>query len=121
MGKPDYPCDNPLELRSSILELVRRYYLAAHQPKPFEPGKSRVPYSGRVYGAEEMVKLAEASLDFWLTLGPYGEKFEARMRGRPEHQHLGIDSRLRVEVSRRHTKVRFDLPVHRGVNAKRRI
>ncbi|HUN89588.1 MAG TPA: lipopolysaccharide biosynthesis protein RfbH [Terriglobales bacterium] len=68
------------ELRSRILELVREYHAVAHAPKPFEPGKSRVNYSGRVYDEREMVNLAAAGLDFWLTLGPYGEKLETRMR-----------------------------------------
>lgn len=68
------------ELRASILDLVREYYSLAHQAKPFEPGKTRVQYSGRVYDDREMTNLVAAALDFWLTLGPYGEKLEAKMR-----------------------------------------
>lgn len=68
------------ELRASILELVREYYSVAHQEKQFVPGKSRVNYSGRVYDHEEMTNLADAALDFWLTLGPYGERLEAGMQ-----------------------------------------
>ena len=68
------------ELRASILELVREYYSVAHQHKRFVPGKSRVNYSGRVYDHEEMTNLADAGLDFWLTLGPYGERLEAKMQ-----------------------------------------
>jgi CDP-6-deoxy-D-xylo-4-hexulose-3-dehydrase len=67
-------------LKAEILDLVTQYYQAAHQPKPFQPGQSRLSYSGRVYGAEELVNLVAASLDFWLTLGPNGERFEGRMR-----------------------------------------
>ena len=36
-------------IRASILELVQKYYEVAHQRKPFDPGKTRVQYSGRVY------------------------------------------------------------------------
>ncbi len=68
------------ELRASILEMVREYHSVAHQEKQFVPGKSRVNYSGRVYDHEEMTNLADAALDFWLTLGPYGERLEARMQ-----------------------------------------
>ena len=68
------------EIRDEILALVREYYDAAHQRKPFEPGKSRLTYSGRVYDDEEIVALVGSSLDYWLTLGPYGEKFEKRMQ-----------------------------------------
>ena len=69
------------ELRASILELVREYYSVAHQDKRFVPGKSRVNYSGRVYDHEEMTNLADAALDFWLTLGPYGERARSHNAG----------------------------------------
>lgn len=72
--------DVPKQLKAQILEMVRRYYEVAHQPRPFEPGKTRITYSGRVYDAQEMINLIDAALDFWLTLGPYGEKFEKRMQ-----------------------------------------
>lgn len=68
------------KLHASILDLVREYYSLVHQEKPFEPGKTRIHYSGRVYDDREMTNLVAAALDFWLTLGPYGEKLEARMR-----------------------------------------
>jgi CDP-6-deoxy-D-xylo-4-hexulose-3-dehydrase len=71
---------NQTELRGAILDLVREYYSTAHQHKPFEPGKTRIHYSGRVYDHEEITNLVQAALDFWLTLGPYGEKLEAEMR-----------------------------------------
>lgn len=68
------------QLREEILDKVRRYHELAHQRGPFEPHRSRVQYAGRVYGPEEMVALVDASLDFWLTLGPHGEQFERAMR-----------------------------------------
>jgi len=72
--------DNARDLRDGILNLVRGYHAVAHRRKPFEPGKTRVNYSGRVYDEREMVNLVDAALDFWLTLGPYGDKLEARMQ-----------------------------------------
>ncbi|MBI2015038.1 MAG: lipopolysaccharide biosynthesis protein RfbH [Candidatus Rokubacteria bacterium] len=68
------------QLKQEILEKVRRYWEVAHQPQLFVPRKSRVNYAGRVYGPEELVNLVDASLDFWLTLGPWGDLFEAKLR-----------------------------------------
>ncbi len=68
------------QLKQEILERVSRYWEVAHQPAPFVPMKSRVNYAGRVYGPEELVNLVDASLDFWLTLGPWGDLFEAKLR-----------------------------------------
>jgi CDP-4-dehydro-6-deoxyglucose reductase, E1 len=67
-------------LKQDILDRVKRYYELVHRPKPFVPHEGRVPYAGRVFGAEEMVNLVDSALDFWLTLGPYGEIFEEKMR-----------------------------------------
>lgn len=67
-------------LRSEILERVREYHALAHRRQPFEPGRSRVAYSGRVYDDADMVNLVSSSLDFWLTAGPYADKFEDAMR-----------------------------------------
>jgi CDP-6-deoxy-D-xylo-4-hexulose-3-dehydrase len=67
------------ELKQEILERTRAYYELAHAKPPFVPGKTRVMYSGRTYGAEEIVNVVDAGLDFWLTLGPYGDLFERRL------------------------------------------
>jgi CDP-6-deoxy-D-xylo-4-hexulose-3-dehydrase len=67
------------ELKREILERVRRYYEIAHVRAPFVPGKTRVMYSGRTYGAEEIENVVDAGLDFWLTLGPYGDLFERQL------------------------------------------
>ena len=45
-------------------------------PEPFTPGESRVPYGGRVFGAEELDLLVDSALDFWLTYGRYSERLE---------------------------------------------
>jgi len=72
-------------LREQILELVERYAHLAHAPKPFVPGTSTVPVSGKVYGAPEMRSLVDAALDFWLTTGRFNDAFEARLA-----QFLGL-------------------------------
>ena len=67
------------QLKKEIFEKVRHYYALVHQPQTFVPYKSRVQYAGRVFGDSEMVNLVDSALDFWLTLGPYGELFEHKM------------------------------------------
>lgn len=49
-----------------------------HAPSEFIPGDSPVPVTGKVFGKEEISAAVNASLDFWLTSGPYSEKFESR-------------------------------------------
>ena len=68
------------ELKKQILELTREYYREVHAPQPaFEAGKTRVNYGGRYFDDEEMVNLVDASLDFWLTAGPWAHKFETHL------------------------------------------
>ena len=63
-------------LRAKILEQVRRYHAEAFSEAPFVPGQTPVHYAGRVFDAEELVSLVDASLDFWLTTGRFAERFE---------------------------------------------
>ena len=63
-------------LRGEIIELVGRYYAAAFPESAFVPGKSPVPYAGRVFDADELIHLVEAALDFWLTTGRFANQFE---------------------------------------------
>jgi CDP-4-dehydro-6-deoxyglucose reductase, E1 len=64
-------------LRAQIRSLVGEYYRATWgEPAAFVPGESRVPYGGRVFDADELDVLIDASLDFWLTYGRYSERFE---------------------------------------------
>jgi len=76
----DLRVTDPENLREQILGLVRRYADAAHRRPAFVPGKTRITYSGRVYDESEMVSLVSSALDFWLTAGPYADKFEKKMQ-----------------------------------------
>lgn len=64
------------QLRDQILALVARYADIAHTPKPFIPGLSAVPVSGKVIGGKELQLMVEASLDGWLTTGRFNTQFE---------------------------------------------
>lgn len=67
------------ELKAQILELTREYYKEVHAPKKvFEPGKTFVNYGGRYFDDAEVINLVSSSLDFWLTAGPWANKFEKR-------------------------------------------
>lgn len=69
--------DRKKELKQQILELTREYYKEAHGAhSEFVPGETYVKYGGRYFDAEEMVNLVDSSLDFWLTAGPWAQKFE---------------------------------------------
>ncbi len=64
------------QLRDRILELVSEYHSEAFAPRPFVPGESAVPVSGRVFDAGDMQSLVDSSLDFWLTTGRFAAQFE---------------------------------------------
>ncbi|MBQ8906864.1 MAG: lipopolysaccharide biosynthesis protein RfbH [Ruminococcus sp.] len=63
------------EARREILDAVAAYYDTFHKKSAYQDG-DRIPYAARVYDAEEMTALADASLDFWLTAGRYTDRFE---------------------------------------------
>lgn len=67
------------QAREEILDLVAQYADKFHnQKKEFQEG-DRIPYASRVYDRDEMVKLVDSSLDFWLTSGRYTDEFEKKL------------------------------------------
>jgi CDP-4-dehydro-6-deoxyglucose reductase, E1 len=67
------------KLKAQIFTLTKKYYQVVHKPqqkKDFIAGKSRINYGGRFYNEKELINLIDSSLDFWLTAGPYTEKFQ---------------------------------------------
>ena len=64
-------------LRARIGELVETYAARALAPRPFVPGSTPIPPSGRLIGATELKFMVEASLDGWLTSGRFNDAFEA--------------------------------------------
>ncbi len=80
---------SPAELKAEILRLAKEFSRLTHganrpgydspgqvQRPPFVPGRSTVPYAGRVFDENEVAAAVGATLDFWLTLGKEGEQFE---------------------------------------------
>ena len=78
-------------IRTQILALVKDYYQAKFAPKTFDSEKELIHYAGRVFDAEEIVNLVDASLDFYLTANRYAERFEAEFA-----DYLGLSNALLV-------------------------
>ena len=67
-------------LREKILSQVREYWAAQWgEEKPFVPGETPIPVSGKVFDADDVSSLVDASLDFWLTTGRFAQDFERRL------------------------------------------
>jgi len=66
------------DLESSAHSLANQAMALLHPERPFIPGESAVPVTGKVFGTPEIENAVKASLDFWLTSGPYTEQFESR-------------------------------------------
>lgn len=73
------------KLRTQISDLVQQYADIAYALKPFIPGQTAIPVSGKVIGAGELKMMVDASLDGWLTTGRFNAMFEQRLA-----QFLGV-------------------------------
>jgi CDP-6-deoxy-D-xylo-4-hexulose-3-dehydrase len=79
------------EIKAEILRLTREFSSLAHKANragndagsllEFMPGKTVVPYAGRVFSEDEVEAAVSSMLDFWLTLGPEGDAFEKELAG----------------------------------------
>ena len=65
------------QLRGEILKLVEEYYQERFAGRSFDPVTDTVHYAGRVFDEDELVKLVDSSLDFFLTASRYSDQFEA--------------------------------------------
>jgi len=75
------------ELREQIDVLVRQYYQAQFSKRPFNPETELVHFAGRVFDAEELSLLVDASLDFFLTANRFADRFESDFA-----DYLGVTS-----------------------------
>jgi CDP-6-deoxy-D-xylo-4-hexulose-3-dehydrase len=78
-------------LRGEIASLVRQYYQEQFAARPFTPGRDLVHFAGRVFDAQELESLVDASLDFFLTANRYAERFEAEFA-----DYLGVGDAMLV-------------------------
>ncbi len=76
MAQSGNELDENLEI--SIAKLVNEAATKLHPAKPFIPNETMIPVTGKVFGEPELHAATKASLDFWLTSGPYTAEFEKR-------------------------------------------
>lgn len=67
------------EDREEILAKVRAYAKKALAARPFVPGESVVPVSGKVLDPADFAALVDSSLDGWLTAGRFHLMFESAL------------------------------------------
>lgn len=63
-------------IRNRIKELVKKLYHVKFGNKEFKPGIDKLNYAGRVFDEHEMIEAVDNLLDFTLTYGDKGVKFE---------------------------------------------
>jgi len=81
-----------LRLREQIRDLVAQYAAITHEAvKPFVPGQTALPPSGKVIGGPEIQGMVDAALDGWLTTGRFNAAFEQRLS-----KYLGVPNVLTV-------------------------
>jgi CDP-6-deoxy-D-xylo-4-hexulose-3-dehydrase len=78
-------------LRAEIADLVSEYAKEQYKPKPFIPGETPIPPSGKLLGEEELQNMVSASLDGWLTTGRFNAEFEKQLAA-----YLGVKYCLSV-------------------------
>jgi CDP-4-dehydro-6-deoxyglucose reductase, E1 len=72
-------------IREEIAALVAEFADLTYAPRPFVPGETAVPVSGKVIDGADLANLVEASLDGWLTTGRFNTEFEAWLA-----EYLGV-------------------------------
>lgn len=106
------------ELRERILELTRELVRERlGSAPPFVPGRTTIGYSGRVYDEEEVARLVDSSLDFWLTLGTKGKAFESAVAafvGMPHAVYVNSGSSANLLALSLLTSPRLEEPLRPG-------
>ncbi len=67
------------QIRKAISKLVDEYAAIEFAAKPFIPGSTIIPPSGKLIDAREIKNMVEASLDGWLTTGRFNALFEKKL------------------------------------------
>jgi len=58
-----------------------------HKSLKFTPGKTHIPVTGKVFGKPEIKNAMKASMEFWLTAGPYTLEFESQFAKKVGMRH----------------------------------
>lgn len=79
------------EIRAKIAALAKTFAELTIPERPFEPGSTVIPPSGKVVGAPEIQLMIDAALDAWLTTGRFNQQFEERLAA-----YIGVPFALTV-------------------------
>ncbi len=74
-------------LLARINNLAQDVFNSIHQFKPFIPGETPIPVTGKFFGAQEIASAMMAAGEFWLTSGPHTEEFESKLPKRMGVRH----------------------------------
>jgi len=74
-------------LLGRINDLAQDVFDSIHKTKPFIPGETPIPVTGKFFGVQEIAAAMMASGEFWLTAGPHTEEFESKLAKRIGVRH----------------------------------
>jgi CDP-6-deoxy-D-xylo-4-hexulose-3-dehydrase len=74
-------------LLGRINTLAQDVFDAIHKSKPFIPGETPIPVTGKFFGVQEIASAMLAAGEFWLTSGPHTEEFESKLAKRVGVRH----------------------------------
>lgn len=77
--------DREKELRLKVLDSITRYSEEIYEKKREWKEGDKIPYAGRCFDRQELLNLANATMDFWLTSGKYCDEFESELA-----KYLGV-------------------------------
>ncbi|MEN9655853.1 MAG: hypothetical protein RL311_785 [Bacteroidota bacterium] len=75
------------KLDEEISALVKFAFKVKHPELNFIPGETEIRVTGKVFGERELFAAVRAGVDFWLTAGPYAEKFESEFAKKVGMRH----------------------------------
>ena len=74
-------------LLGRINDLAQDVFDSIHKSKPFIPGETQIPVTGKFFGVQEIASAMMAAGEFWLTSGPHTEEFESKLAKRMGVRH----------------------------------
>lgn len=111
-------------IKQEILRLTRIYSKKVHTK--FRPASdpireqwkkgTPIPYAGRVFDEREVEAAVSSTLDFWLTLGIEGEKFQEELK-----EYLGVKNCLLVNSGSSANLIAINTLTSNKIDGKRRI
>lgn len=68
-----------IEMTDKFQDALKNIFNSKNLKKPFEPGITPVPVSGKKVDQEEIIAITEAALDGWWTSGRFTSQFERQL------------------------------------------